>query len=44
VQFAAALVLSLHGRGLRPRLEGPSPPMRYLPLLHPASATRINFS
>jgi cytochrome P450 len=43
VQFAVAMALLLGRRGLRPRLTGPPPAMRYLPLLHPAAATRIRF-
>jgi cytochrome P450 len=43
VQFAVALALSLSKRNLRPRLTGPLPKPRYLPLLHPESSTRIRF-
>lgn len=44
VQFTAALALHLGRRGLRPRLAGAPPEMRYLPLLHPPKETRVVFS
>ncbi len=43
VQFAVALARELDRRGLRPRLVGPFPKARYLPLGHPASGTRVRF-
>jgi cytochrome P450 len=43
VQFAVAMALILGRQGRRPRLVGPPPPLRYLPLLHPAASTRIRF-
>jgi cytochrome P450 len=41
VQFATALALHLPARG--PRLDGPPPRPRYLPLLHPSAGTRLRF-
>jgi cytochrome P450 len=43
VQFAAALALTMRAGGWRPRIVGERPRVRYLPLLHPSSGTRIAF-
>ncbi len=43
VQFAVALALAMRAKNLRPRIVGPRPKMRYLPLLHPSAGTRIAF-
>jgi cytochrome P450 len=43
VQFAVTLALVLGPKGWRPRLRGQPPALRYLPLAHPASSTRIRF-
>jgi cytochrome P450 len=42
VQFAVGLALAM--RGLRPRIVGPAPQIRYLPLLHPSAKTRVEFA
>jgi len=44
VQVALCLALVLGRHGTRPRLVGPPPAPRYLPLLHPAASTRIQFA
>lgn len=44
LQFAVALARELAPRGKRPRLAGPPPKPRYMPLLHPSASTRITFS
>jgi cytochrome P450 len=44
VQFAVALALVMRANNWRPKLAGPRPKVRYLPLLHPSSNTRIAFS
>lgn len=43
VQFAVALARDVGGRGGRPRIVGPPPRLRYMPLLHPSSRTRVAF-
>lgn len=44
VQFGVALALAMRGRGLRPKIVGEAPKMRYLPLLHPSANTRVAFA
>jgi cytochrome P450 len=44
VQFAVGLALAMRGRNLRPRIVGPAPQIRYLPLLHPSAKTRVAFA
>lgn len=43
VQFAVALARSLRAAQRRPVLVGPRPTVKYLPLAHPDSATRVRF-
>lgn len=44
VQFAVILARSMSARGLRPRLDGPLPALRYFPLLRPPKNTRVVFA
>jgi cytochrome P450 len=44
VLFVVTLARMMRPRDLRPHLVGPPPVMRYLPLLHPAAATRVAFT
>jgi cytochrome P450 len=44
VQFAVTLALELGKRGQKPRLTSRPPEMRYMPLLHPSTGTRVAFS
>ncbi len=44
VQFAVALALAMGKPGLRPKLGGGPPKIRYLPLLHPSGKTEVAFS
>jgi cytochrome P450 len=43
VQFAVALAKTMRAARLRPRLVGPPPTVRYLPLAHPDPGTRVRF-